>query len=184
MRQQTTTASNGILAAVVAGFAATLVMDAAMLVAGTTLGDAFDSQRLSPRVIGRWVGDLLRGRWRHNDISRERPRAGEAVLGVLTHYATGIVLTGVFLAIPRRGSTTLRQATAYGIATSALPLFVMFPSLGYGCAGRRSGEALRLTRIMLLGHTAFGLGIGIAANRLAGARDVRAVNRIGPRKDG
>ena len=42
-----------------------------------------------------------------------------------------------------------------------LPLFIMFPSMGYGWFGLRSGDAARLDRIMFLGHTAFGVGIGL-----------------------
>jgi len=37
----------------------------------------------------------------------------------------------------------------------------MYPSMGYGCCGRDSGDARRLRSIMLLGHTAFGAGIGL-----------------------
>ena len=37
----------------------------------------------------------------------------------------------------------------------------MYPSMGYGCCGRRSGDARRLGSIMLLGHAAFGAGIGL-----------------------
>lgn len=49
----------------------------------------------------------------------------------------------------------------YGIATSLLPFLVLFPSLGFGWFGLRSGEAARINRTMVLGHTAFGIGIGI-----------------------
>ncbi len=46
----------------------------------------------------------------------------------------------------------------------------MFPSMGYGWFGLRSGDAARLNRIMLLGHTAFGVGIGLWAPRFAERR--------------
>jgi len=59
-------------------------------------------------------------------------------------------------------------------ATSAdherLPLLIMFPSMGYGWFGLRSGEAGRLNRIMLVGHIAFGVGIGLWAPRFAERR--------------
>jgi hypothetical protein len=57
--------------------------------------------------------------------------------------------------------------TAYGIATAVLPLLVMFPSMGYGWLGLRTGDAARLNRIMVLGHVAFGVGIGLWAPRFA-----------------
>ena len=47
------------------------------------------------------------------------------------------------------------------MATAALPLLVMFPSMGYGLGGRQSEDARRMRSVMLLGHTAFGAGIGL-----------------------
>jgi hypothetical protein len=88
---------------------------------------------------------------------------GEVALGLATHYLTGIALTETYLMALRR--LGLRpgpvKATAFGLATSVLPLLVMFPSMGYGCCGRHSGDARRVRSIMLLGHTAFGAGIGL-----------------------
>ena len=91
-------------------------------------------------------------------------------MGLLTHYATGIILTQAFLLLPRRGDgrPSFPAGTAFGIATAVLPLLVMFPSMGYGWFGLRSGDAARLGRIMLLGHIAFGVGIGVWAPRFAG----------------
>ncbi|MGD0123051.1 MAG: DUF2938 family protein [Candidatus Limnocylindrales bacterium] len=149
--------------AVPAGALATLTMDLAMVAAARYGRGVFTSDRLGPDVIGRWAGGLLRGRWRHRDIGSEPAYPGELALGILTHYATGIVLTQAFLVLPRRGNgrPSFLGATGFGIATAALPLLVLYPSLGYGCFGLRSGEAARPNRIMLLGHTAFGIGIGL-----------------------
>ena len=83
-----------------------------------------------------------------------------------THYATGIVLTGAYLLASRRRDRTFARAAGYGIATSVFPLFVMFPSMGYGWAGTRTGEAARMNRTMLVGHVAFGVGIGFCTRCL------------------
>ena len=133
-------------------------------------GRAFSSDRLGVDVIGRWAAALLRGRWRHGDIMSEPGQRGELGLGLLTHYVTGIVLTEAFLLLPRRGNGQPSRAagTVFGIATAVFPLLVMFPSMGYGWFGLRSGDAARLGRIMLLGHIAFGVGIGVWAPRFAG----------------
>jgi hypothetical protein len=154
-------------AGVPVGVLATITMDAAMVAAGRFGGMAFSSDRLDPDVIGRWAADLMRGRWRHDDIRAEPARHGELALGILTHYVTGIILTEVFLLLSRRrnGLPSFAAATAFGIATAALPLLVLFPTLGYGWFGLRSSEAARLDRIMLLGHTAFGVGIGLWGTR-------------------
>jgi hypothetical protein len=161
-------------AGVPAGVLATVTMDIAMVAAERLGGSAFTSKRLGPNMIGRWAAGLARGRWRHDEIeiTSEPAVRGELALGMLTHYATGIILTQAFVLLPRRanGRTSLAVGTAYGIATAGLPLLVMFPSMGYGWFGLRSGEAARINRIMLLGHTAFGVGIGLWAPRFAGRR--------------
>jgi hypothetical protein len=156
-------------AGVPAGVLATVTMDAAMVAASSIGGSALSSDRLGVGVIGRWVAGLVRGRSSHGDITSEPARRGEVALGILTHYVTGIVLTQGFLLLPRRrnGRPSFAAGTAFGVSTAALPLLVMFPSMGYGWCGLRSGDAARLNRIMLLGHTAFGVGIGLWAPRLA-----------------
>jgi hypothetical protein len=155
-----------------AGTLATMTMDLAMVVAARYGKGAFTSDRIGPDMIGRWAGGLLRGRWRHSDIRSEPAQSGELALGVATHYATGIVLTQAFLMLPRRGDgkPSFLGATGYGIATAVLPLLIMFPSMGYGWFGLRSGDAARIGRIMLLGHAAFGLGIGMWAPHFAERR--------------
>ncbi len=167
-----------LTASVPVGVLATATMDAAMLGAAAVGGKAFSSERLSPQIIGRWAAGLLRGQFRHEDISTEAPVRGELALGMATHYATGIALTGAFMLASRR-RRTVGRAVAYGVATSAFPLFLMFPSMGYGAAGRRSGEAARMTRSMLVGHVAFGAGIGIWAGRLIRGHATDA--SLGPR---
>ncbi len=157
--------------AIPAGMLATVLMDAAMLGAAVAGGERFRSERVDPAVIGRWGRGLLCGRWRHLDASREEPKVLDLPAGMVTHYLTGVVLTEAFVLVPwpRRGAT-FGAAVAYGIATSVLPLFVLFPSLGYGPAGLRSGEAGRLARIMLVGHVAFGAGIGVGTAIFVGRR--------------
>ena len=49
-----------------------------------------------------------------------------------------------------------------------------FPAMGYGWYGLRSGEAGRLNRIMLVGHIAFGIGIGLWAR----GRSPRSLRRL------
>lgn len=147
------------------GVLATVAMDAAMVAAAIAGRGAFSSERLSPQIIGRWAAGLLHGRFRHEDISREEPIPGELALGMATHYATGVALTSAYLLVSRRGRGSLPRAVGYGVATSVFPLFMMFPSMGYGLAGTRSGEAARMTRTMLIGHLAFGAGIGVWARR-------------------
>ncbi len=150
---------------VVAGVLATVTMDAAMALAVLLAPDTFASDKIDLAMIGRWAGGLARGRWRHDDITAEPPMRGELCMGLATHYLTGVVLTQVYVAALRRGGLMPDplKATAFGLATSALPLLILYPSMGYGCCGRRADDARRLLRVMLLGHVAFGAGIGLEA---------------------
>lgn len=154
------------------GIAATVTMDVAMVAAARLASSAFASEKNSPEAIGRWAAGLCRGRWRSEDMSAETPVRGELWLGLAAHYLTGVVLTEVYLAAVRRGGLRpgVAGATAYGIATAVLPLLLMYPSMGYGCCGWQSGDARRLVGSMLLGHAAFGAGIGLwaAATRRTG----------------
>jgi hypothetical protein len=145
-----------------AGILATAAMDAAMVAAAVLDRQRFASEHLDPRIIGRWAAGLLQGRWRHDDITAESPVRGELLLGMATHYAIGTALTTAWLAAGGRRAG-IGGAVGYGVATSVLPLFVLFPSLGYGPLGRRSGEGGRLFGAMLTGHVAFGFGIGACA---------------------
>jgi hypothetical protein len=148
-------------------------MDAALVAAARIGGEAWSCPRLGIDVIGRWGAGLARGHLLHDDASLERAQATDVLAGLVTHYATGIALTEAFILAPCRPAGHGRSAVGYGIATAAFPLMVLFPCLGYGFLGLRSGEAARLARIMLLGHVAFGLGIGWGTALLTGRSPVR-----------
>lgn len=150
-------------AALRVGVLATLTMDAWFVAASRVGGESFTSDKVGPELVGRWAGGLVRGQYRHDDLASDPPLRGEAALGLGVHYLTGIALTQVYYEMLRRSGSRSRltTATAYGAATALLPLLVMYPSWGLGAFASRSGEARRLTRIMLLGHSAFGAAIGL-----------------------
>jgi hypothetical protein len=168
----------GLSASVPAGVFATVIMDVVMVCASRAFGDAFASDKIGPEMIGRWAGGLGCGRRREpahgrrscrtTDITTEPRLRGEFCIGLAVHYLTGITLTQAYLVLLRRSglkpsvASGVVLATTYGLATGVLPLLIMYPSMGYGCCGRRSGDAARLLRIMLLGHAAFGAGIGLS----------------------
>jgi hypothetical protein len=150
-------------ASVTVGVLATLSMDAVFLAASRLGGPRFTSDKVGLELVGRWTGSLARGRLRHADMAAEPALRGEAALGLAVHYVTGIALTAAYYALLRGGGRrpSVMSAAAYGAATALLPLLVMYPSWGLGPCARRSGEAWRLVRIMLLGHSAFGIAIGL-----------------------
>jgi hypothetical protein len=144
------------------GVLATLSMDAVFVAASLLGGERFTSDKIGLDLVGRWAGGLARGRIRHDDMAAEPAVPGEAALGLAVHYLTGIALTGIYYDLMRRGGRErgVASAAAFGAVTALLPLLVMYPSWGLGPFAHRSGDALRLVRIMLLGHTAFGIAIG------------------------
>lgn len=150
-------------AGVCVGVGATLVMDASMVLASRLAPDVLATEKLDVNLIGRWVGGLGRGLREGEDITGAPAVPGEVALGLATHYATGIALTQLYLSsLQRLGvRSSVVKATVFGVATAALPLLVMFPSMGYGVGGRQSTDGRRMRSVMLLGHTAFGAGIGL-----------------------
>ncbi len=141
---------------------ATVTMDVAMVLAARIDPERFASEKLAPGTIGRWVASCCRGRWGHDDLASEPSVRGEVVVGMAAHYATGLVLTETYFCLLRLAGarSSVSKATAFGAATALLPFLVMYPAWGYGAFGLCDPDAARLARGMLLGHTAFGVGIG------------------------
>jgi hypothetical protein len=158
------------------GVCATITMDASMVLASRLAPEVFATDKVDVNLIGRWVAGLRRGRLRGIDISTAPRVRGEVAVGLAAHYLTGITLTQAYLAgLSRLGVRPGPiKATAFGVATAVLPLLVMYPSMGYGCCGRHSGDARRLGSLMLLGHIAFGAGIGLCT-----AHQTQGMNRRG-----
>jgi Protein of unknown function (DUF2938) len=148
---------------VIVGILATVTMDFVAVI-GLGLGIAGRGpRRTGPDLIGRWVGYLLRGKFKHSDILQTPRLRGELLLGFAAHYSIGIVLTLVYfgvLAVAHARPTAL-SAILYGTATTGLPWFVMFPSQGMGWLGRDAPGGAHLARASLFNHIMFGLAIAL-----------------------
>ncbi len=146
-----------ILNVVIVGVIATIAMD---LVAGA--GAVLHVFRI-PRY-GRWFLYMLKGKFSHSDIDHAPPVEGENLLMLPLHYLTGALLAAVYLFLLdwfllAPGSVLL--ATAYGLATSTIPLFLMLPSMGYGTGGLLHRADTHWLRQILLMHLGYGVGIGV-----------------------
>jgi hypothetical protein len=116
-----------------------------------------------PSGLGRWIGHMLRGRFTHEDITTAPAVAHEATIGMVAHYTIGLTLGvayALLLRIPRAHTNSVARATAYGVATTALPWFWMFPARGQGIMGLRHGDA-RVPAFALGTHIAYGVCLGI-----------------------
>ena len=145
------------------GVLATVTMDVVAVIA-LRLGIARRGpRRTGPDLIGRWIGYVLQGKFRHTDILQAPPLRGEQLLGLAAHYSIGIVLTLVYLGllVVAHATPTALSAILYGTATTVFPWFLMFPSQGMVWLGRDATGDAHLARMSLFNHFIFGLGIAL-----------------------
>ena len=151
-----------VLHSLLIGIVATLVMDGWTLL----LNRVFGVPSLDYAMVGRWVGHMPRGRFRHAAIGKAPAIAGERVLGWLAHYLIGIGFAGVLLILagpdwPSRPAPL--PALLFGLVTVGLPFLVMHPALGMGIAATKTPNP-RKARIKSLGtHLVFGVGLYLGA---------------------
>lgn len=117
-------------------------------------------------MVGRWLGHMPRGRFRHDRIAVAAPVAGERVVGWIAHYATGIAFAALLPATLGQAwlrAPTLPPALAVGVATVLAPFLLMQPGMGAGLAARRTPRPGAARLQSLLTHAVFGLGLYLAA---------------------
>ena len=125
-------------------------------------------------LVGRWLGHMARGRFRHERIATAEPVRGERVIGWTAHYLIGIAFAGGLLAICGLAwarQPTLAPALALGIATVAAPFLLMQPGMGAGIAASRTPRPNSARLQSLVTHAVFGLGLyaaGLVLNLLSG----------------
>ena len=132
---------------------------------------ALDVPTLNFALLGRWVGHMARGKWRHERIGNARPVRGELLWGWIAHYAIGIAFAALLVLVNGTGwlaAPSLMPALLTGMATVAAPLFVMQPAMGNGIAFARTPTPLFNCLKSLVNHGLFGCGLYLAAVMLKG----------------
>ncbi len=113
---------------------------------------------------GRWFLYGLKGTFRHADIEQAPPVRGENALMLPLHYLAGCVLAAAYLVlldVLSLGVGSVLLAAVFGVASSAIPFFLMLPSMGYGLFGLcRRNDTFWLRQILVM-HLAYGVGIGL-----------------------
>lgn len=143
------------------GAGATLVMDLWSLARRTLLGVPLPNYG----HVGRWLGHMRHGRFRHEAIARAAPVRHEAVIGWIAHYLIGIgfaALLTVFWGVAWFRAPTLGPALTVGLATVAAPFLLMQPGMGAGLAARRTPRPHAARLHSLVTHAVFGLGLFMA----------------------
>jgi hypothetical protein len=143
------------------GVGATAVLDL-WLVALTRLGVPTGSFAL----IGRWIAHMARGKFTHRSIAKAEPASNELTIGWVTHYAVGIAFATTLVALQGAGwvqQPTFVPALVTGVATVAMPLFVMQPAMGSGFAASKTPTPLKNCARSVANHAVFGAGMYLAA---------------------
>lgn len=150
----------------VTGVIATLVMDAWGLARQPLLGIAAPDYGL----VGRWLGHMRHGQFRHAAIAKAPAVRGERLLGWGAHYLIGIAFAALpvlacgsaWLAAP-----TLLPAVACGVVTVAAPFLLMQPGMGAGLAACKTPRPNVARAQSLITHSVFGVGLYAGARLFA-----------------
>jgi hypothetical protein len=157
---------SSLLSTLAIGVGATLLMDGWTVLRRRLLG----VPSLDYALVGRWVGHMPRGHFRHAAIGKAPPVAGERPLGWAIHYLTGIGFALALIALTGADwlcRPTLPPALLFGVVTVAMPFLLMQPALGLGIAARKTANPAKARLHSLLTHAIFGLGLYLAATSLA-----------------
>jgi len=150
-----------LLTSIAVGVGATLAMDVWHRLLERIGIPAFDYC-----LLGRWVGHMAGGRFRHSSIGAAAKRPFECTLGWVTHYTIGASLAVAFVVLASPAwltQPTLLPALAFGAVTVIMPYFVLQPGLGLGIAGSKTPHPDRVRLKSLATHGIFGGGLYVSA---------------------
>lgn len=150
------------IAALLIGVGATLFMDLWAALQKRLLG----VPPLNYAFVGRWIGHLWFGRFSHENIAAAPAIRGEAVLGWCAHYAIGVALAGLLLAVwgvEWVHKPTPGPAILVGIASVAAPFLILQPGMGAGIAARKTPLPNTARLRSIVAHISFGIGLYLAA---------------------
>ena len=156
--------------AVPIGVGATIVMDLWAAILRMTGVKGLDYS-----MVGRWLGNMSRGRFVHSSIAAAPAVRGERAIGWAAHYAIGIGFAAVLLVICGANwvaTPSILPAVAFGIATVAVPFLILQPAMGMGVAASRA-PAPGVARLRSVAtHAVFGLGLYVSARILTTLREI------------
>lgn len=155
-----------VLIGVLMGLAGTAAMD----VWAMMLHRAAGLPKPNWAMPGRWFGHLFRGRVFHQDIKASAEVTDELRLGWAFHYGVGIlygVVFAVFAGAVWLGSPTFLPVWIFSLLTIAAGWFLLQPGMGLGWAASATPSPWKVRGLGLLAHTAFALGMWIAALGIA-----------------
>lgn len=149
------------LSVVFIGIGATAVTD----LWGVARRTMFDIPPPNFGMVGRWIGHMAHGQFRHNSIAKSSPIFGERVIGWTAHYLIGVAFAALLVVIWGQSwiyNPTIGPALAVGTGTVAAPFLIMQPGMGAGVAASRTPHPASARLQSLITHAVFGLGLYIS----------------------
>lgn len=150
------------LAVIIIGAGGTFIMDIWALL----LKRVFKVQGLNYAMVGRWIGHFPRGKLMHKNITTSKPIVGEAIIGIIAHYAIGVVFAAglVFsIGVSWVDNPSIVPAIATGLITLSFLLFLMQPCFGMGIAASNSPQPHNVQMKSFIAHLIYGVGLYISA---------------------
>jgi hypothetical protein len=157
-----------VVVTVLIGAGATAFLDFSALAQTWLLGAPLQGYGL----VGRWLGHMAHGQFRHEAIAASPPVRGERSIGWAAHYLTGIAFAAVLIAgwgLDWVRQPTLAPALIVGLGSALVPFLVMQPGMGFGIAAGRTPDPWARRRRTLIAHGTFAIGLyaaGLAASLL------------------
>jgi hypothetical protein len=150
-----------ILKTIAIGIGATLAIDI-----WVSLLKIFKIKSLDYKYVGRWIGNITKGKYFHNKIQDTPPIKYELIIGWTVHYLIGITFAFILVIVYGIGwlvEPTFLPAIIIGLITAAGPFFIMQPAFGFGIASSKLPNS-NLLRLKSLGtHLIYGIGLYISA---------------------
>ena len=140
------------------GMAATLIMDASALIQARVLGSASADYGL----VGRWLGHIFHGQFRHASIKAAPSVRNERLVGWVFHYITGCVFAMVLIGVQGVAwlcTPSLMPALMTGLISVIAPFLIMQPAFGFGIAASRTAAPKVARRRSIIAHLTFGIGL-------------------------
>ncbi len=153
---------NQLMYALIVGAGATLLIDLWSMARKHLFGIPPPDYSL----VGRWLGHMPSGRFRHDRITDAPFVRGERMLGWAAHYLIGVAFAGLLLEIVEPEwihQPTIVPALLVGVLTIAAPFLLMQPGMGAGIAASRAPRPGAARVQSLITHSIFGLGLYAAA---------------------